>query len=123
MTKAKLSNKTKAKKAALLKKGPAEPSEFQKKCYKLLTKIPRGKVTTYREIARALGSQGYRAVGTALGKNQNAPAIPCHRVVCSDGSLGGYNGGLPKKVKLLASEGVQVAGSKIKNFKQCLFKF
>lgn len=86
---------------------------FSKKCYKLLEKIPKGKVTTYKMIARALRTKAYRAVGNAMKRNPYAPKIPCHRVVCSDGSIGGYSRGVNKKIKLLKSEGVEIKNSKV----------
>ena len=80
---------------------------FQQRVYKVISKIPAGKVWTYAEVAKKLGNPHLaRAVGNALGKNQDAPDIPCHRVVASNG-LGGYSapGGLKKKIKLLKQEG------------------
>jgi methylated-DNA-[protein]-cysteine S-methyltransferase len=79
---------------------------FNQKVWALTARVPRGKVTTYARIAQALGSKGYRAVGNALNRNPYAPAVPCHRVVGSDGSLTGFAGGLEKKWRLLAAEGV-----------------
>lgn len=81
---------------------------FAESCYQLLTQIPKGKVTTYKEMARALGSKGYRAVGNAMHNNKNAPKIPCHRVVRSDGDLGGYALGVPKKKAILKNEGINI---------------
>lgn len=92
-------------------------------CYNLLSQIPRGKVTTYGEIARKLDSKAYRAVGTLIGKNPNAPEVPCHRVVKSDGSVGGYAFGVEKKLQLLNFEGIEVIDGKIKNFKDLIHKF
>jgi methylated-DNA-[protein]-cysteine S-methyltransferase len=89
----------------------------------LLSKIPKGKVTTYKEVAQKLDSKAYRAVGTVIGKNPNAPEVPCHRVVGSDGSLGGYAFGLDKKIELLKQENIEVRNNKIENFKDKLFKF
>ena len=85
---------------------------FNQKVWALTARVPRGKVTTYARIARALGSKGYRAVGNALNKNPFAPAVPCHRVVGSDGSLTGFAGGLEKKRRLLAAEGVRCSGQR-----------
>ena len=86
---------------------------FNERCYEILKKVPKGKVTTYKEIAKALGSKGYRAVGNAMNKNPNAPKVPCHRVVRTDGSLGGYAYGLKKKIELLNSEGMKISKGKI----------
>jgi len=97
---------------------------FNKKVWQALKRIPKGKVTTYGELARYLGKpKAGRAVGNACGKNPNAPAVPCHRVVKSDGGLGGYAGGTNKKIKLLKKEGVAVKKLKIEEFKKILFKF
>jgi len=74
-----------------------------------LKKIPRGKVKTYSEVAKAIGKPlAVRAVANAIGKNPLAPQIPCHRVIRSDGSLGGYSGkgGIKTKRLLLKKEGV-----------------
>ena len=84
-------------------------TDFQIKVWKYLSKIPKGKVKTYKEIAVAIKSpNSARAVGNAVGKNPCAPKIPCHRVVKSDGSLGGYSGkgGIKTKRKLLKKEGI-----------------
>jgi len=96
---------------------------FNQRCYKLLKKVPRGKVTTYAEIARALRSRAFRAVGQAMGRNPDAPRVPCHRVICSDGRLGGYSGGIKKKIKLLHKEGVLVENGRIKELKKHLYHF
>ena len=80
----------------------------------LVSKIPRGKVTTYKEIAVALGRPlAYRAVANAVAKNPHPIKIPCHRVVRSDGGIGGYRLGATQKEKLLAAEGVEVMNKKI----------
>ena len=83
-------------------------TDFQIKVWKYLLKIPKGKVKTYQEVAIAIKSPfSARAVGNAVGKNPYAPKIPCHRVIRSDGSIGGYSGkgGIRTKKKLLKSEG------------------
>ncbi|MDO8462555.1 MAG: MGMT family protein [Deltaproteobacteria bacterium] len=81
---------------------------FQKKVWKVLLKIPQGKTRSYRWVAQKIGrSKAVRAVANACGKNPYAPFVPCHRVVRSDGSLGGYSsGGVSVKKKLLRKEGV-----------------
>lgn len=96
---------------------------FHEKCYELLKKIPKGKVTSYKEIANALGTKAYRAVGTAMNKNPNPVEVPCHRVVKTDGSLGGYAYGKIKKIALLKEEGIEVKDGKIVNFKTILHHF
>ncbi len=84
---------------------------FQKKIWQALIKIPKGKTVTYTELARKIGKpKSVRAVANAVGTNPCAPMIPCHRVVRSDGSLGGYSGkgGVKTKRKLLLKEGVTI---------------
>lgn len=86
-------------------------TEFQKKVWRELLKIPKGKTLTYKELARRVKApSAVRAVANAVGANPCAPFIPCHRVVRSDGKLGGYsgNGGMKTKIKLLKKEGVSV---------------
>ncbi|OFW80737.1 MAG: cysteine methyltransferase [Alphaproteobacteria bacterium RIFCSPLOWO2_01_FULL_40_26] len=94
-----------------------------KKLYELLKKIPKGRVTTYGEIAKKLKTKAYRGVGQVVGANPDAPKTPCHRVVKSDGSIGGYAFGVKKKIALLASENVEVKAGKVIDFKKKLFKF
>ena len=82
---------------------------FQLKVWKYLKKIPRGSVKTYIQVAKGIGKPlAVRAVANAIGKNPYAPRIPCHRVIKSDGSLGGYSGkgGIKTKKLLLKKEGV-----------------
>jgi len=93
------------------------------KLYDLLNEIPKGKVTTYKELAKKLKTKGYRAVGQIVGANPNAPEVPCHRVVRSDGGLGGYAFGIEKKIKILSTEGVKISDGKIVDFEKKLFKF
>jgi methylated-DNA-[protein]-cysteine S-methyltransferase len=81
---------------------------FNEKVWALTARVPKGKVTTYGEIARRLGTKAYRAVGNALNKNPYAPDVPCHRVVGSDGSLTGFATGVEKKLALLKREGVPI---------------
>ena len=84
-------------------------TKFQRKVWKYLKKIPRGKTKTYSEVASAIGSpSSIRAVANAVGKNPYPPKIPCHRVIRSDGSLGGYSGkgGIKTKRILLKKEGI-----------------
>ena len=95
----------------------------REKVYQLLCEIPKGQVTTYKELAKRLKTRGYRAVGQIVGKNPNAPKVPCHRVVRTDGGLGGYAFGLDKKIAILASEKVEVKDGKIVNFEKKLYRF
>lgn len=81
---------------------------FQKKVLLETLKIPRGKTLSYRSLAKRIGSPfSMRAVGQALKINPYAPHVPCHRVIASDGTLGGYSAGLRKKKSLLKKEGVK----------------
>lgn len=86
---------------------------FNERCYNLLKKVPQGKVTTYKALAHALKTKAYRAVGRAMNQNPFAPRVPCHRVVNSDGRLGGYALGLQKKISLLKDEGIEIKNSTI----------
>ena len=84
-------------------------TKFPLKVWNYLKKIPKGQVRTYLEVAKAIKRpKSVRAVANAIGKNPNAPKIPCHRVIRSDGKLGGYSGpgGIKTKKKLLKSEGI-----------------
>ena len=74
----------------------------------MLMEVPKGKVTTYRELANALGTKAYRAVGQALNRNPHLMKVPCHRVIKSNGEVGGYALGIDRKKELLKMEGVQV---------------
>lgn len=82
-------------------------TEFEKKVYLTVSKIPKGEVRSYKWVAKAVGRPGSaRAVGNALNRNPYAPTVPCHRVVKSDGSIGGYSKGIKLKKRLLKREGV-----------------
>ena len=83
-------------------------TQFQLKVWSYLKKIPKGKLKTYAQVAKAIGKpKAVRAVANAIGKNPFPPKIPCHRVIRSDGKLGGYSakGGIKTKKKLLKNEG------------------
>ena len=99
---------------------------FNERCYEIIRKVPKGKVTTYKAIAQKLGTKSYRAVGNAMNKNPrgflNNGNIPCHRVVGSDGSLTGFAHGLRKKTKMLRKEGIEIKNGKI-DLKKYGFKF
>ena len=78
---------------------------FNERVYKVVKSIPKGKVLTYKEVAKRAGNENAsRAVGNILNKNYN-PEIPCHRVVRSNGRVGGYNRGAKKKIAILKKEG------------------
>jgi len=99
-------------------------SGFQKRVLKLCSRVPKGRVTTYKIIANKVNVPGgARAVGQALHNNPKLVKIPCHRVVRSDGSIGGYRCGKTKKMKLLASEGVKVCKGRVEDFNKLIYKF
>jgi len=86
--------------------------------YDLLLKIPAGKVSTYGDLARALGNpSASRAIGRILGENPNPIKVPCHRVVMSNGQIGGYAYGTARKRQLLEKEGVSLTNGIVQNFK------
>jgi methylated-DNA-[protein]-cysteine S-methyltransferase len=89
------------------------PTEFEMQVYAVVRTIPRGMVSTYGAVAKRTGRGTARSVGSALAKNPYAPEVPCHRVVRTDGALGGFNGEtegpeMAKKLRLLESEGIEV---------------
>ena len=103
---------------------------FNKKIYSLLKKVPKGKVTTYKILAEAIGTKAYRAVGQAMRCNPYAPVVPCHRVVKSDGSIGGFSGSknpngkkVKRKIRMLRKEGVEIINHKVINFEKVVFSF
>lgn len=86
--------------------------------YDLLLQIPAGKVSTYGDLAKALGNpSSSRIIGRILGKNPNPIKVPCHRVVMSDGKVGGYFYGSDKKKELLEKEGISFTNGIVSNFK------
>lgn len=87
--------------------------------YKLLLEIPAGKVSTYGDLAKALGRPlASREVGRILGRNPNPIKVPCHRVVMSDGTVGGYSLGSDRKKELLEKEGISFSHKTLNNFKE-----
>jgi methylated-DNA-[protein]-cysteine S-methyltransferase len=108
---------------------------FNQNVWNICKRIPKGKVSTYGEIARALNTKAYRAVGNALNKNPYgawgrvggketrsvSSLVPCHRVVKSDGSLGGFAHGSSKKQEMLEEEGVSIVAGKVVEFEEKLF--
>ena len=93
---------------------------FYDKVYSFVRKIPKGKVSTYEIVADHINSRAYRAVGTALHKNPYRE-VPCHRVVNSNGEVGGFARGVNKKISLLRKEGIKIKGKKIVNLERYLF--
>jgi len=104
------------------------PTEFQNKIYETLRKVPKGKVTTYKELANALKTKAYQSIGTAMKVNPYAPIVPCHRVVKNNGSVGFFKGkkegkAITEKINMLKKEGIVIKEKKIINFKEKLHKF
>ena len=96
---------------------------FQSKVYALCSRIPKGRVTTYKILAEKLKTKAYRAVGQALNKNPFAPRVPCHRVVAHNGTLGGFAHGSKEKERLLTQEGVRVKTHSIVDFHKTMYTF
>ena len=100
-------------------------TQFQEKVYKIVKKVPRGKVTTYKDISKILRKKSYRAVGNALNKNPipgtHESQVPCHRVVKSNGEAGGFAHGTKKKVQMLKKEGIEITNNRI-DLKKYKFK-
>jgi len=99
-------------------------TSFEEKVHKAAAKIPKGRVSTYAQIAKEIGTpKAMRAVGNALNQSPGMPSCPCHRVVKSDGRIGGFASGPAAKKKLLSKEGISFHGNKIVGFEQKLYKF
>ena len=98
-------------------------NNFNKRCYQKLALIPKGMISTYAEIAKSLDSNAYRAVGNAMAKNPHPVAVPCHRIIKSNGTLGGYALGISKKIQLLKKEGIKIKNNKVVDFESKLFRF
>ena len=94
------------------------------KVYKKLLQVPKGKVTTYGELANAVGlKNGQRIIGMIMKKNPFPVIVPCHRVVKSDGKIGGYAYGKNVKSKMLTNEGIKIKDEKIIDFDKAKFYF
>jgi methylated-DNA-[protein]-cysteine S-methyltransferase len=90
--------------------------KLEEKVYKKLLEVPKGRVTTYAELANAIGLEnGQRAIGRMMNKNPYPVIIPCHRVILSNGKIGGYAWGENVKVKMLSKEGIKIKNGKILN--------
>lgn len=89
---------------------------YQHNLQQLLLRIPKGKITTYREVAHAMNTRGYRFVGQLLKANPYPDQFPCYKVVKSDGSLGGYALGEAEKIRRLKADGILIKNGKIANF-------
>ena len=92
--------------------------------YQKLLEVPSGFVTTYGDLAKAINlKNGQRTVGQIMKKNPFPVIIPCHRVVKSDGTVGGYVYGTEIKKHMLSKEGLKITNNKILNFQKSLFRF
>ena len=97
---------------------------LQQKIYKKLLEVPKGQITTYGELAKAVGlKNGQRAVGRIMNKNPYPVIIPCHRVVMSTGKIGGYAYGEHVKTKMLNDEGIKISNGKIVELENKIYRF
>ena len=97
---------------------------LEDKVYKKLLDVPSGKITTYGELAKAVGlKNGQRKIGQIMKSNPLPVVIPCHRVVKSDGTIGGYAFGVEIKVNMLSKEGVKISKGKILDYEDKMFYF
>lgn len=97
---------------------------LDKKIYKKLLEVPKGKITTYGELAKAVGlKNGQRAVGKIMNKNPYPVIIPCHRVIKSDGKIGGYAYGQEIKSNMLSKEGIKIKNGKILDLENSIYRF
>jgi methylated-DNA-[protein]-cysteine S-methyltransferase len=97
---------------------------LDQKIYKKLLKVPKGQITTYGELAKAVGlKNGQRVVGKTMNKNPYPVIIPCHRVIKSDGKIGGYAYGDVIKSNMLTKEGIEIKNGKILDLENKLFRF
>jgi len=97
---------------------------LDEKVYKKLLQVPKGKITTYGELAKAIGLQnGQRAIGKIMNKNPYPVIIPCHRVVSSNGTIGGYAFGQDIKINMLTKEGIKIHNRKILDFGKIIYRF
>jgi methylated-DNA-[protein]-cysteine S-methyltransferase len=97
---------------------------LEQKIYKKLLEVPKGNITTYGELAKAVGlKNGQRAVGKIMNKNPYPVIIPCHRVVMSTGKIGGYAYGENVKTKMLNDEGIEIQNGKILELENKIYRF
>jgi len=97
---------------------------LEQKVYKKLLDVPKGKVTTYKELADSVGlKNGQRVIGKIMNKNKYPGIIPCHRVIMSNGKIGGYAYGDKSKAKMLLNEGIKIQNGKILDFENFVYRF
>jgi len=98
--------------------------KLEEKVYKKLLEVPKGKVTTYGELAKAIGlKNGQRVIGRIMNKNPYPVIVPCHRVIKSDGRVGGYAWGEKVKSEMLSNEGIKIKNGKILDVKKTIYRF
>lgn len=98
--------------------------KLEEKVYKKLLEVPKGKITTYGELAKAIGlKNGQRVIGKIMNKNPYPVIVPCHRVIKSDGKIGGYAWGEKVKAKMLSNEGIKIKNGKILDVKKSIYRF
>lgn len=97
---------------------------LEHRVYKKLLQVPKGKVTTYGELAKAIGlKNGQRVIGRIMKNNPNPVIVPCHRVVKSDRTIGGYWYGADTKTNMLKIEGIEIQNGKILDWNEKIFRF
>lgn len=97
---------------------------LEQKIFKKLLEVPKGQITTYGELSKAVGlKNGQRAVGKIMNKNPYPVIIPCHRVIMSTGKIGGYAYGEEIKTKLLQDEGLEIKDGKIMDLEKRIYRF
>lgn len=97
---------------------------IEQKIYKKLLEVPKGQITTYGELAKAVGlKNGQRVVGRVMNKNPYPVIVPCHRVIMSTGKIGGYAYGEHIKAKLLKDEGIEIENDKILDLENRIYRF
>ena len=98
--------------------------KLEEKVYKKLLEVPKGKITTYGELSKAIGlKNGQRVIGKIMNKNPHPVIVPCHRVIKSDGKIGGYAWGEKVKAKMLSNEGIKIKNGKILDVEKSIHKF
>ena len=98
--------------------------KLEEKVYKKLLEVPKGKVTTYGELAKAIGlKNGQRVIGRIMNKNPYPVIVPCHRVIKSNGKIGGYAWGEKVKSKMLSNEGIKIKDGKILDAENTIYRF
>ena len=98
--------------------------KLEDKVYRKLISVPPGKITTYSELAKSVGlKNGQRQIGQIMKNNPFPVIVPCHRVVKSNGTIGGYAFGIRIKANMLSNEGIKISRGKILDYKKMMFYF